>query len=495
MSLVKTNNFSMAYSVEDTPGVHTSTVWKLMEPNDITTWGGQLTTSPRAPISNRRQRRKGVPVDLESNVEFQTDCTGDSFRNFAEAFVFANFQGPASIAPASCDADSYTVPAGDIYPAGTLVCCKGAANSENNGQKIVDTGATTTDIPVVETLVSESFGATQNVTLDVCGVRGASGDITLTVTGTTGVLASTVLDFTTLDLFVGQKIYIGGLLTANQFSAAIRGFARITSLAANAIGLDKMDDALVTDAGTGKLIDILFGQYLKNVPVSDAEFLERTITFEGTFPDLGGTGTDEYEYPNGNTPNTMGIELPETEKIGIAFAFVGMDTESPTTVRKTGADAPLLPVQTGAYSVATHIAKLRITEVDETGITTDFKSASFVLNNNAEGEKVLATLGNKYVNTGNLEIDLEAEVVFTSGAVIDAIRDNTTVTMDFIIFNDDGGISFDVPSMTLGDGARSFPVNSSIKVALSGQAFEDGVLGTSIGISLFPVLPSVPVVV
>ena len=106
MGVVKTNNFSLAYAIEDSLGVLTSTIWKLLEPNDIGAWGGQLTTTPRDPISNRRQRRKGVSTDLESNVEFDHDWTLEAFIDFAEAFVFAVFKGGPSQAPTSCDTDS-----------------------------------------------------------------------------------------------------------------------------------------------------------------------------------------------------------------------------------------------------------------------------------------------------------------------------------------------------------------------------------------------------
>lgn len=486
MGVVKTNNFSLAYAIEDSLGVLTSTTWKLLEPNDIGTWGGQLTTTPRDPISNRRQRRKGVPTDLESNVEFDHDWTLEAFIDFAEAFVFAVFVGAEVKVPTSCDTDSYTVPSGTVLVEDTLVYCKGAANTENNGLKEVATGATATDVPVEETLVSETFTAAQNVTLEVAGFRAATSDLAITVTSGVATLTSSALDFTTLNLELGQCIHIGGLTSARQFTGSY-GFGRLTALAANSMTLDKLDATLVTAAGTGDDVDLLFGRFLRNVSVNDGDYLERSFHFEGDFPNLG---TARYEYAKGNVPNTMGMNLPETDKATIAFAFVGQDTDPPTDTRKTGADAPVLPVQTAAYSTVTNIARLRVTEVDETGITTDFKECNLIINNNANGEKVLAYLGNKYINVGNLEVDLEATILFTSDAVINAIRNNETVTMDFIIKNGDGAISVDIPSMTLGDGAREFTKNESVKAALAGMAFEDATLGTSIGISIFPVVPS-----
>jgi hypothetical protein len=68
-----------------------------------------------------------------------------------------------------------------------------------------------------------------------------------------------------------------------------------------------------------------------------------------------------------------------------------------------------------------------------------------------------------------------------------AIRQNTTVTMDFILQNDDGAIAVDLPSITLGGGDREFPANESVLMNVNTQAFADPVLNTSIGVSLFPV--------
>jgi hypothetical protein len=44
--------------------------------------------------------------------------------------------------------------------------------------------------------------------------------------------------------------------------------------------------------------------------------------------------------------------------------------------------------------------------------------------------------------------------------------------------------------MTLGGGDREFPVNESILVNTTAQAFGDPTLGTSLGVSLFPYAPS-----
>lgn len=101
-------------------------------------------------------------------------------------------------------------------------------------------------------------------------------------------------------------------------------------------------------------------------------------------------------------------------------------------------------------------------------------------------EKVLGRLGAAFINTGNFEIDVEAQLVFTNAAVIEKVRDNETCTLDFILRNDDGVIAVDIPSCTLGGGDREFPVNESVLINTVAQAFGDATLGYSLGVSIFP---------
>ena len=93
------------------------------------------------------------------------------------------------------------------------------------------------------------------------------------------------------------------------------------------------------------------------------------------------------------------------------------------------------------------------------------------------------------MNFGNFIVDIEAQMLFTNVDVIARIRNNTTVSMEFVVENGDGAIYVDIPSMTLGGGGRDFPVNESVLVNLTGEAFLDPTFNTSIGISIFPVVP------
>lgn len=485
MARTLTNNANWSYALESTFKTAPTSGWKNLQPNSMNEFGAQVTTTHRDFISKNRQRQKGRVTDLNSAVSFESDLTMDSFMDFAEGFAFAT-RTVASFVPTAVTATGYTVASGGDLAQNTLIFTRGFAESANNGLKVVGAASTTTEIKV-SGLTAEA-SPPSNVLLEIAGVRGSSGDITV---NSDGNLTSTTLDFTTLGLTVGQFIHVGGEATANQFATSDNnGLARVTAIAANLLTLDKKATTFSTDAGTGKSIDLYFGTFIRNVDVDDADFTTNSYHFEAAYTDLGGAGTDEYEYAAGNYANELAVSMETSEKAVVTFGFVGTDTQPPSTTRTSGASSATDPVMNEFFNTSADFVRLRITDVDETGLTTDFNSLSISLRNNVTPEKVLGTLGGKYMNYGNFEVQIDAEVLFTSSTVSTRIRNGTSVTMEMVLSNSDGAIVIDIPSMTLGGGDKGYPANETITLSTTALAEEDETLGTSLGISQFPFLPT-----
>ena len=513
MGRVLTNNVAIQYAIEDTenntanigllPGendangnpISGSSVWHEVEPNSVNSLGATITTVPRNPISRNRQNRKGSVTDLDSAFEVETDLTLSSFKDVAEGFVFSSFQGASELNPTAITSSQYTLPAASpVLAQNTLVVGRGFDAVGNNGLKVVGSGATATSIPVSGLTAQASPNAEGRV--EVAGFRSVAGDLDVSdVTGNQVTITSSadVFNNNGLDLHPGQALFFGGAATANQFTNTENaGYARIVSVATDGsqIIIDNTSQQWVTETNTTKLVDFYVGRFLRNVPVDDADFLERSFQFEFSAPNLFPAGATGYEYSRGNYCNTLALNLPLTDKATIIPSFVGTDTDVPVQTRKANADAALAPTQTEAVNTTQDCARLRISQTDETGLTTDFKSLTLTLNNNVSPEKVLCNLGARFMNYGNFEVSLEASVLFTNPAVIDAIRNNETVSTAFAVQNGDGGIYVDIPAMTLGDGARDLPVNETVQISLTGTAFADPTLNTSIGITVFPFLPN-----
>lgn len=397
--------------------------------------------------------------------------------------VYENNQVAADIVlgTTSITFNSYSPPA-----ASTLVFARGFATAANNGLKTVAAGSTSTNIRV-NGLTAETVAATENATVEIAGYSTAAGDLDVNASGN---LTSTSLDFRTLGLSVGQFIWVGGDAALNKFSnAANSGLARVTAIAQNLLTLDKKTQAFVTEANTTQEVHIYFGRFVKNVQRSNYLYSEQSFQFEAAYPNLisGSTG---FEYSKGNYCNQMTITLPLTDKATVEFGFIGTDTPAPSTTRATNASSPRKVVRRDAFNTTPDVLRLRVTEVDETGITTDFKNATIIFNNNVSPEKVIGTLGARYMNTGNFEVNIDTSVLFTSEGVLAAIRANDTVTMEIALKNEDGGLVLDVPAMTMGGGGKEMPVNESVQLQSTGEAFEHSTLGTSIGVSVFPYLPA-----
>ena len=508
MGRVLTNNVSMSYSIESALGV-AGTTWTLLEPNGINAFGSKITTTARDPISRLRQRRKGAVTDLDSDIEFEHDMTMAVVRDFIEGFCFASAVNKEvtrlSATAAETTGDTFTgmtaLTAGQAakLAADTLVWVKGGV-SANDGLKSVatDAAATDTSLAVNENLTDD----TSAYTISFAGYRvaaAATSTWTWDATNKIGTLASAGVG-TALQargLTVGQTAHIGSIASAggavqnayeNAAANDMYGYARVKSISADAVVFDKVAAALqYTDATSPATdVDVVFGEFIRNVAVGSSDYLERSFQFELESPNLGTGGASQYEYSKGNYCNTMKLSLPLTDKATITFGFTGTDTDVPTATQKTGADSAASPDETAALSTTSDIARLRILGTDEAGLSTDFKSLDITLNNNVSPEKVLGTLGAKYMNTGNFEVDLDSKLLFTNPDVVAAIRNNETVGIETIVHNDDGVVAFDFPSQTLGDGARDFPVNESVQITVKGESFNDAVLGTSIGVSLFP---------
>jgi hypothetical protein len=523
MARVLSNNVSLRYVVETSLGVAPTSGWVLTEPNGISTYGEEQTTVARRPISAIRGRKKGTVTDAVSNVEFEADLTMSSFDDFIEGFVFSEFANvefdltDAKANGAALDAtgtgydfagavstftNATEVAAKMIWVTGaaqTLIYGSGYLLDANNGLKVL-----TADVASGSTAIVCAGTATEtapaNAKVEVAGV--AVDDLTLTISGSTATLVSAadVADWSVHGLNAGQFIHIGGTtsagVNANLIATDVYGYARITSISGATLNLDKLD-AKLGAAGPhapAARTDILFGRFLRNVAVTasanDARYIERTYQFEAVYPDLGGVGTDEYEYAKGNTANEIALSLPLSDKAMATWTFLGTETGDITASRTTGPSTALDPLKTTAVSTSSDIASIT-TDVISLASDVCFKDLTVTINNNATPEKCLGSRAADFVNVGLFEVSIEGQMLFTNKSIVDAVKNNTTVTFTSIFKNDNGAVALDLPALTFGGGAREFPVDASVLVSVEGQTFTDPTLGYDLGVSLFPTVPTV----
>lgn len=500
---VITNGMSLSVAREASLGVlPVAPQWFELEPNSINTFGPTIAKTARTPISKARARRKGTVTDLDSAVEIEADLTLFHARLFAENFLFARAVGGDSYITTAATNAAYTVPAVSAAQAGrliynaagakTLLHANGFDTDANNGLKVLGAAVVAGAVALpVAGLVAEAPAADILAEVSIAGVRGAAGDLSLNAAGH---LVSVALDFTTLGLTQGQVIHVGGIDALHQFANPDNiGFARVAGVGQHLLLLEKRDQVFAAEAGGGVAIDILFGQFVRNVDVDHPDFLQPSVQFELRSPGLMDGGAAGHEYAIGNWADALSIAIPLTGKATITLGFVGQNTTDPSLARATNAAVAKVGQQVGAFGTSSDIARLRMQDVDEEGLTTDFKSATFTLTNSVAGEKVVGHLGPKYLNAGDIEADLENQMLFTSPDVLHGIRCNKTYGFDTALRNGDGGLVLDLPTGTLAGGGREYPANQSVLINTTFAAHqEDDGPGFTCGFSFFPVLPAQP---
>ncbi|CAH9012251.1 major tail protein [Vibrio phage 382E49-1] len=473
------NATGLAVTKSDMPATAT-TPWLYMEPNEISSFASTIEKVARDPITKDRQRRKGSITSVATAPQFTADMTLEMISYFAPGFLFSVWKGlqPNSYGVVETSGgNTYTVETGGaVLAAGALVFADGFVNPENNGLKTV-ASATATTLVVNETLVDETAAST--VRLYAVGVRGATGDLQIDAEQN---LTSTALDFTTLGLTPGQYINIGGALAANQFTNA-SGKARIAQIEANRIVLEARDAVYTADVGTGKEVDILFSAFVRNVPVGDVDFLKQWYHMEAAY----NTDPMLYEYADCCINNTLAINNALQDKAVLDLAFVGKDLLPPNDTPRDGVRSN--QTETEPFNTSSDIMRLRVSDVDDNGLSTFFKDTNISINNNVAAEYVLGQLAAEFMNFGNFEVDIETTAVFTDAILLNAIRNNTTLGIDMAYKNGDGGFVLSLPCGTFGDGSKSLPRNEKVKLTTPFMAHRDEDRGYTMSVSLFWYLP------
>ena len=531
MGRVLTNNVQLSVFEEDSLGT-AGTSGVTLEPNTLGTFGATISTIVRNPIQASRQRKKGTITDLDSSAEFEHDLGYDVLKRMMRGFMFAKGLNEdlqdikaSVLAVDGSNNVTLTIPplaagVNTKLAVTSLVWIDSSATAGNNGLVSIRTAPAdqATSLVLGADLGAGSAGeAATDARVSLCGTRiGSSVATTCTwdADNNTLTIAGTAMgtQATTAGLQVGQLVHIGSIprhggaiqnafhgTTSSATPNEIYGYGRVKSTSAGGFVLDKVDSTLKfsgtnaentmpTDDISATTIDVIFGDFVRPQTAGSANYLEQSYTFELLHPNLGdgseGSTASSYVYSVGNFCNTIGISLPLNDKATISFAFIGTDTKVPTTARGS---VPGSLTRTEAMNTTNDIARLRLQELDEDGISTDFKSLTFNINNNVSPEKVIANLGARFMNTGEFAISIETQLLFTDPGVLTAIRDNETVTMDFILKNNEGVLGFDIPGMTLGDGSREYPENESVLVNITAETFEDPIFNSAFSFSTIPI--------
>jgi Phage tail tube protein len=488
---------------ETTPGTLAAAGWKEFQvnPGGIGNWKPDVDLVQRKPLSKRRQIEGGSAVNLKSAPTVQHDLTKDLVDFFADGMLLAAGKhsgntGLSVFKPTAVSSTVYTVAALGALTAGFLVRGRNFTVAGNNGVKLVTAGSTGTTIPVAGLAAETVSGYTALV--EVCGWRGTAGDIGIDVNGN---ITSTVADFTTMGLNVGQEGFLGGDLgTAieNFATAAYRGVFKIKAITAHLITLERRAWTVgAADAGAAKTISIWFGRFWRNVPSNHADSLtaeavQPNYSLEAQLPGVAAAAATSYWYQTGEMLNQTEIDAPAVGKVGVTLSFVGRDAPAPTTTQATGSATSEAPIATALFNTVDHVTYLRVGNTsDESALIVDIDSWKLMLKQNISPQNQQGTFGAKRMIVGKCEAKLTLKGYVVQDDALKAVRDVRFAWFGSMLRNADGAMFFDLPNVQLDDGTPDFPENGPVTISVGLDASrEASTYNTTIGISTFPYAPA-----
>lgn len=456
-----------------------SPVWKPLEPNSYSDFGQQLTAVARTPITDTRQRKKGVSTDLDASGGFNMDLTQENAPQLASGYFFAAIRTKdeiTGVAVVDGTGDDFEPTAGgDDYVAGDLLFASGFADAANNGLHLVTGAPSATSIPVTSSLVT---AAAQDGTLRRVGFQFASGDAQIDASGTLPKLTSTIKDMTAFGLIPGEWIYLGA--DASPFIFALdanRGFARVLSVSANEIILDKTEGTLATDTAVGRTVRVFMAPRVLKNESTPSLIVRKSFQFERTLgaPDSALPSQIQSEYLIGAVPSTLQLNVATADKMTADLAFMGTDMEQRTGAVGVKSGTRPAVVESDAFNTSSDVSRFKMSLVDTADsapapLFAFVQEATITVDNNLTPNKAVANFGAFDISSGNFAVSGSMTAYFADVAAMSAVRNNSDVTMDMHVVKSNAGITIDLPLVSLADGRPNVEADAPITLPVTFDA-------------------------
>jgi len=495
---IDSNTVSTFFAVESSPKVLPgSPVWYELEANSFPQFGGQITNQARKPFNSSRQRLKGSPVTKDASGGVNMDVTASNTTRLMQGFMFANAREHADTAPlngtavpiTSTTATTYAAASGlTAFKAGDIVFGSGFGVAANNGVKVLSL-ATGTTLTTTGNAVEASPPATASV--EAVGFQFASGDCTLTVASGVLTIGATVKNLTDLGLSVGEWIFIGGDATITKPVTSPVGYARVKSVSATAIVCDKVTAAFVTDTCVGKTIQLFYGKFLRNEAY--AQIVQNTYQIERQ---LGNDGVGiQSEYLLGAVPNDFTLSLPVGDKLACDMSFVALDHEGRSGTLGVKAGTRIAALNESMYNTSSMLYRFKMNIIDEatlqpTALFGYITDGSISIKNGVQIIKAVGAVSGVDFCLSDFEVSGNVKALFTTLAAVDAIKNNSSVTIDAIVAFGNTGIIYDIPLLTLGGGQLDVQMDQPITIPLEINAARGTTGGYTLGVNYFTYLPN-----
>lgn len=506
---IDSNVTGLRYAEETSLGVLPgSPNWVPLEPNSYFDFGAQLTLAARNPINPSRQRKKGVITDLDASGGFTTDMTQVNLQDLLQGYMFASFREKGTEIVTAVDLDlanpdEYEVASTTGFQVGDIIQGQNFTNSENNAINVVTAVVADTSVEVADGQLAAEVSPPSTARIVVVGHEHASATLDVVVSGDLPVYsrASGSVDFTTFGLIPGEWIYVGGDGATQDFAnAANNGWKRIRSVTATTIEIDKSNNTMVAETGTGLTIRMFFGRVLKNELGSS--ITRRSYQFERQLgaPDDAQPTQIQAEYLVGQVPSEFTLNVPTAERLTADLTFIGTDqtTVDGPTALKTGTRPNI--VEADAFNTSSDFSRIRLSQVvtgneAPTALFAFAQELTITINNNLSPNKAVGTLGSFDVTAGTFEVGGSLTAYFADIAAVTAVRNNSNITLDLAVAKSNAGFVLDLPLIALGDGRPNVEQDEPITLPLEMNAASAAIIDSNMDYTMmwvfFDYLPTV----
>lgn len=497
MALAKAEATQVLLSREPSLGTAPTSGWVQIQPNPggIQDYNPLFTAVVRDPLSKLASLEKGDNVGLDVTIKIGHDLNKDWVDINAEPIFRSNAKHAGNTSqslyrPTAVTATGYTVPANGALSNNLLVFARGFATAANNGVKLLAGTSTSTEIKTAGLVVEGSPPA--NVTLDVCGMQGASGDIGIDGSGN---LTSASAAFGLLNLQVGQGIWVGGALGGALVfaNAAYRGYAVVRAFTASLITLERRSWTVGSaDTGAGKTIQLLYTKYFRNRSIDDADYIEPSLHGELEIQSVGPAGVAQFTYAKGLSLKTWEMDAPLESKITTMATYLGTDVSDPVEAgaRVAGASTAYAPQATALLDTSTDLQRVRLANAsNETSLIAEVNSWKLTGENNITPRKQQGTFGAAGMIYGKYQWSLTMEAYLLTGDVAKAVRDNRDLQWDCFVRNHQVGMMWNLPAVSIRGGNQSFDANSAVMVSAEVPAHRDPLTNIVASLTVFAYLP------